>query len=164
MRSSRRGVFAALGLPCLASLLLLVAGVAVLLAGCAADGDVTTTAAPPPEAATQPTPGKPDPAVAEPGGPQSSNLVVTDRERGYLNALAAAGVHASSEVVALSIGSSVCQAKAAGQNDQAVWDFVFPLVRGDLHDLHPEATETAMSAQVHDATAAYIRTATTDLC
>lgn len=123
-----------------------------------------TTAAPPADAGAGASPGKPDPAVAGTAGPESSNLVVTDRERGYLDALAAAGVHRSSDVMALSIGSYVCQAKAAGQNDQAVWDFVFPLVRGDVHDMHPEATVTAMAPQVDDATAAYIRTATTELC
>ena len=56
------------------------------------------------------------------------------------------------------------EAKAAGQSDQAVWDFVFPLVRGDVHDMNPDATMTAMAPQVHDATAEYIRIATDRLC
>ena len=38
----------------------------------------------------------------------------------------------SSNLAALSIGSYVCQARAAKQNDHAVWDFVLPLVRSDV--------------------------------
>ena len=40
----------------------------------------------------------------------------------------------SSDLTALSIGSYVCQARAARQTDQAVWDFVLPLVRNDVTD------------------------------
>ena len=40
----------------------------------------------------------------------------------------------SSDLLALSIGSYVCQAHAARQSDQAVWDFVLPMVRNDVRD------------------------------
>ena len=42
----------------------------------------------------------------------------------------------SSDLLALSIGSYVCQARAAKQSDQAVWDFVVPLVRSDVRNTH----------------------------
>jgi hypothetical protein len=132
--------------------LLSAASVAVLLSGCATSDDLMTTAAPPTDGTTQTSPG------------QSGNIVVTAEQRAYLDALANAGVHRSNDLMALSIGSYVCQAKAAGQSDQAVWDFVFPLVRGDVHDMNPDAIATAMAPQVHDATAEYIRIATERLC
>ena len=59
-------------------------------------------------------------------------MTVTTQQRGYLDALAAAGVRPSDDLMALSIGSYVCQARAAKQSDQAVWDFVLPLVRSDV--------------------------------
>ena len=121
-----------------------------------------TTAAPPKDGTTQ-SPGQSGPHAAT-GGPDSSNIVVTAEQRAYLDALAGAGVRRSTDLVALSIGSYVCQARAAGQSDQAVWDFVFPLVRGDVHDMNPDATMTAMAPQIHDATAEYIRIATDRLC
>ena len=46
----------------------------------------------------------------------------------------AAGVKPSSDLLALTIGSYVCQARAAKQSDQAVWDFVLPLVRNDVRN------------------------------
>jgi Protein of unknown function (DUF732) len=143
--------------------LLSAASVAVLLSGCASSDDLMTTAAPPRDATNQSAPGQSGPHGAT-GEPDSSNIVVTPEQRAYLDALAGAGVRRSNDLMALSIGSYVCQAKAAGQSDQAVWDFVFPLVRGDVHDMNPDATMTAMAPQVHDATAEYIRIATDRLC
>ena len=67
--------------------------------------------------------------------------------------------------MALSIGSYVCQARAAGQSDQAVWDFVLPLVRGDVARLACRCVGCVDDrAQVDDATAEYIRIATERLC
>lgn len=96
------------------------------------------------------------------GGP-SQALRVTNQQRGYLNALSAAGVPSSSELRSLSIGSSVCQARAAKQSDQAVWDFILPLVRSDVRATRP-ATERTTAADVDSATADYIRIATERLC
>ncbi len=101
---------------------------------------------------------------ADTGQPESSNLSVTPDQRSYLDALAAAGVPASSDLMALSIGSYICQAHGAGQTDEAVRDFVLPLVRGDLHDSHPDSSVASMTSQVDDATSAYIRIATDRLC
>jgi hypothetical protein len=64
----------------------------------------------------------------------------------YLDGLAAAGVRRSTDLVALSIGSYICQGRAAGQPDQAVWDFVFPMVHGDLDDVDDHGATTGDSA------------------
>ena len=147
--------------------LLVAASTAVLLCGCAPGDDVMTTASVPHDAgvaASSASPGAGDPDLAAAAEPTSSNLAVTAEQRAYLDALAASGVHPSSDLMALSIGSYICQAHAAGQSDQAVRDFVLPLVRGDVHDAHPGAAATSMTGQVDDTTSAYIRIATDRLC
>lgn len=98
---------------------------------------------------------------------QSNALVVTPRQRAYLDALDVAGVTPSSDLTALSIGSYVCHAHAAGQTDQAVWDFVAPLVRNDLTDPDNHDGVKAMlpsASRLSSATAVYIRIATERLC
>ena len=90
-------------------------------------------------------------------------LVVSTHQRGYLDALAGAGVRASSDLVALSIGSYVCQARAAHQTDQAVWDFVLPMVRADVRDSGNDSTAPP-TGEVNSVTADYIRIATDKLC
>lgn len=88
-----------------------------------------------------------------PAGAQSNALLVTPRQRSFLDALESAGVRSSSDLNALSIGSYVCQAQAAKQSQQAVWDFVAPMVRNDVSAPDPRT-----------ATADYIRIATDQLC
>ncbi len=88
---------------------------------------------------------------------------MTAQQRGYLDALTSAGVKPSSNLMALSIGSYVCQAHAAKQNDQAVWDFVLPLVRSDVRDARLSSMAPS-AADVNSATADYIRIATERLC
>lgn len=88
---------------------------------------------------------------------------MTDRQRGYLDALKASGVTPSNALHALSIGSYVCQAKAARQNDQAVWDLVLPLARSDVRAAHPNE-ESPGADEVNATTADYIRIATERLC
>jgi hypothetical protein len=57
----------------------------------------------------------------------------------------------------------VCQARAAKQSDQAVWDFVLPMVRSDVRD--GGLSSMAPSAgKVDSVTADYIRIATERLC
>jgi hypothetical protein len=90
-------------------------------------------------------------------------LVVNPHQRAYLDSLGAAGVKPSSELVALSIGSYVCQARAANQTDQAVWDFVLPMVRGDVRDAHSSVAPPP-AGEVNSVTADYIRIATDELC
>jgi uncharacterized protein DUF732 len=105
--------------------------------------------------------------IAQPPGQQdggpSEALHATPRQRAYLDALTAAGVQPSTELVALSIGSYVCQARAAEQSDQAVWDFVLPMVRGDVRDAHV-SSQAPPAGEVNSATADYIRIATERLC
>jgi len=90
-------------------------------------------------------------------------LTVTGQQRAYLDALRAAGVKPSSDLLALSIGSYVCQARAAKQSDQGVWDFVVPLVRNDVRNNHVSSMAPA-AGEVDSATADYIRIATERLC
>jgi hypothetical protein len=142
--------------------LLLTATAAVLLSGCTSTGAVTTSvsAARGPGATTNPMlSGDLLP------GPSASNVTVSPNQHHYLDALTAAGIHPSSDLQALSIGSYVCQARAAGQSDQAVWAFVMPLVRGDVNDVdatHPVGDHQAPS--IDAITAEYIRIATDRLC
>jgi hypothetical protein len=105
---------------------------------------------------------------ALPGQPESPQeppvqLVVSGRQRLYLDALAAGGVEPSSDLLALRIGSYICQARAAGQTDQAVWDYVYPLVNNDVHHAHIDAMEPTAN-DVNVATHSYIRIATDRLC
>ena len=107
------------------------------------------------------------PPVRRPPNGQSNALVVTGQQRAYLDALNAAGVKPSSDLLALCIGSYVCQARAAKQTDQAVWDFVLPLVRNDVRDDHATSSirvAPTTAADVNAATADYIRIATERLC
>jgi hypothetical protein len=114
-------------------------------------------------------------AQAAPPGPvhaggQSNALVVTPRQRAYLDALAAAGVQRSSDLAALSIGSHICQARAARHTDQQVWDYILPMVRSDvsgaarISSIAPSGRRPPSAAEVNAATADYIRIATERLC
>jgi Protein of unknown function (DUF732) len=107
-------------------------------------------------------PGAQAPGPNQLGG-QSNALVVTPQQRAYLDALKGAGVKPSSDLIALSIGSYVCQSRAAKQSDQAVWDFVLPLVRSDVRGASL-ASMAPSAAEVDAATADYIRIATERLC
>jgi Protein of unknown function (DUF732) len=137
---------------------LLVASAAVMLAGCASADDFLANVAVPALPTTSSTTTHQGPAAMDLGtdGGAPSNLVVTAHQRDYLNTLDATGVHPASDLLALSIGSYICQAQAAGQSDQAVRDFVLPLVREDR--------KHAAAAQVDAATDEYIRVATDRLC
>lgn len=94
---------------------------------------------------------------------QPRAMTVTPEQREYLDALTAVGVRPSDELLALSIGSYVCQARAAKQSDQEVWAFVVPLVRSDV-GTDEMGTRAPSRAQVDEATADYIRIATERLC
>ena len=131
-----------------------------LLIGCGSGEDLVTTAAAPDG---QPAVHATDTALSPDNAMQSAKLDVTPTQRTFLDALSAAGVHPSSELQALSIGSSVCQAHAAGQSDQAVWDYIAPMVRSDVADGQPSTTPRATS-ELQSVTADYIRIATQRLC
>jgi hypothetical protein len=109
-------------------------------------------------------------AEAKGSGPQTpaegadpSTLTVTPQQRTYLDALKATGVKPSTDLLALSIGSYVCQARAAKQSEAAVRDYVTPLVRGDVRNTQLNAVAPPPS-EVDALTADYIRIATERLC
>ena len=136
-----------------------VLATAAMLTGCtAADGLMTSMQLPAgdgPSASTSDTPtdaGPAGPGLAQ--APPDRLVVVTGQQRAYLDALAGAGVRPSSDLLALRIGSYICQARAAGQSPQAVWDSVHPLVRSDV----------GKGTDVDAATNSYIRIATERLC
>lgn len=132
--------------------------VAALLTGCAGTVDVAQPM--PPAAAPESDPGIEARANRTDGG--SHLVTVTGQQRAYLDALRAAGVTPSDELIALSIGSYVCQARAARQSDQALWDFVVPLVRNDIGDRY--APGPPPQAEVDATAAQYIRIAAEQLC
>ncbi|WP_019972604.1 hypothetical protein [Mycobacterium sp. 141] len=147
--------------------LVLAASAALLLSGCGMGSDVM-------EPLAMPTSQIND-AHPQSGAPSStpSSPVLNAQQRSYLDALAAAGVKPSSDLQALTIGSYVCQARAAKQNDQAVWDLVLPLVRSDVHAEHavddtvPAWDDSAGDVSAGEVTTAatdYIRIATEQLC
>lgn len=145
--------------------LLLIVTAAAALSACSGE-DVRATIGMP---TTESAPAHGTSSAAAPGPPsaggRSNALVVTDRQRGYLDALAAAGVQPSSDLLALSIGSYVCQARAAKHDDKEVWDSVYPQVRSDMEDQSDRRSGTAPSAPDVDAmTSDYIRIATERLC
>ena len=146
---------------------LLMAGLlgptAWLLIGCSSGEDLVTTAAAPAglPAGTDHSQGIP---LSPDNDMQSAKVDVTPAQRAFLDALTAVGVHPSSELQALSIGSSVCQAHAAGQSDQAVWDYIAPMVRSDVADDNPLSPHTVSDLQLNAVTADYIRIATQRLC
>lgn len=147
------------------SVLLLITAMSALLTACSGDDVMATIGLPTSEAA--PAHGR---AGAAPPGPPSANgqsnaLVVTDRQQGYLDALTAAGVTPSSDLIALSIGSYICQARIAKHDEQAVWDSVLPLVRSDVSDRADRVSAVQPSTvDVNALTSDYIRIATERLC
>lgn len=142
---------------------------AAWLTGCSLGSDMIAGTGT--EVETAPPHGQATAARPGPGNLNSTSnaLVVTPHQQSYLDALRAAGVTPSSDLSALSIGSYVCQARAARQTDEAVWDFVAPLVRDDVSDTDGSDTdgaraETPSAGDIHSATADYIRIATDRLC
>lgn len=141
----------------------LLAAIAALLTGCTSgDGMLPTMSVPPPETMQSRADAKggaqPPAASSQPG-----TLTVTRQQRAYLDALKATGVRPSSDLLALSIGSYVCQARAAKQSDQAVRDYVTPLVRNDVRNTQLNAVAPPVS-EVDAVTDDYIRIATERLC
>lgn len=94
---------------------------------------------------------------------RTGRVAITSQQHVYLDELKAAGIDPSSELLALSIGSYVCQARAAKQGEQAVRDFVLPLVRSDVRDAH-SGRAAPSAAEIDAAATDYIRIATEHLC
>jgi hypothetical protein len=127
-----------------------IAGVAWLPTGCGSGADLMSTVALPSQQSTGTADGV-DMGLTAEAGPQSGKLVLTPAQRGYLDDLTAAGVHPSSELRALSIGSYVCQARGAGQGDDAVRDSVAPMVRSDVAKSNASAPQSASVIQADAA-------------
>jgi Protein of unknown function (DUF732) len=141
----------------------LVAFSAAVLTGCSAADDVMAAVGLP-TSETAPAHGQSGALTAGPVQPNgSSQLIVTGQQRAYLDALKAAGVKPSSDLIALSIGSYVCQARAAKRSEQGVWDFVMPLVRSDVRSTRMSSMAPSTD-DVNSVTADYIRIATDKLC
>jgi hypothetical protein len=58
----------------------------------------------------------------------------------------------------------VCQARAAGQSDQAVWDSVAPMVRSDVADSQGREAPDVAYLEVDTSISRYIGIATQKLC
>lgn len=137
---------------------------ALVVSGCGMGDDVMATMGmQPAETTASDSSAQPfaAPPAVEPG--EDPELVVTPTQQEFLDAVSEAGLNPSSELSALNIGSCVCQAKAARQSDQEVWDFVLPMVRGDVRDSYAESVAPP-AGQVNSETSDYIRIATETLC
>ena len=136
--------------------------VAALLAGCTSgDGMLPAMSVQPPSTVQSRAEARGGLPPAADTGP--SNLTVSRQQRAYLDALKAAGLRPSSDLLALSIGSYVCQARAAKQSETAVRDYVMPLVRSDVRNTQLNAAAPPAS-EVDAVMADYIRIATERLC
>lgn len=118
-----------------------MAPAAWLLAGCGSGGDLISTVALPSMQTTGYAEGV-DMPVSPDGGRQAGSPELTAAQHDYLAALASADIHPTNELRALSIGAYVCQARAAGQSDQAVWDSVAPMVRSDVIEASAGSRQT----------------------
>jgi hypothetical protein len=136
---------------------------ALLLVGCSSGSDLLTSVALPSEQSRTLIAHDGLPSLTAGEENQAGKVDVTPGQRAYLDALHLAGIFPSSDLRALSIGSSVCQAHAAGQSDEAVWDYIAPMVRSDVADAVP-SPRSASDIQVNTVTADYIRIATQRLC
>lgn len=122
-----------------------MAPAAWLLAACGAGDELISTVALPSQQTSGYAEGADMPMAAD-AGRMSGTPELTPAQRDYLAALAAAGIHPTNELRALSIGAYVCQARAAGQSDQTVWDSVAPMVRSDVLAA-PSGSAPAAAAQ-----------------
>lgn len=138
---------------------------AVVMCGCSFSDDMITTIGLPSSTSAGHSDGLGGiaPPAASVAGGRHEHMPMSHQQQSYLDALGTAGVHPSDEIIALTIGSYVCQARAAKQTDQAVWDFVLPLVRADVREAHVSSTAPP-TGEVDATTADYIRIATEQLC
>ena len=122
----------------------------------------TMTVSPPPSTQSLAQAQGSGPRLLGEGAQSDERLTVTVQQRAYLDGLKAAGIRPSTDLLALSIGSYICQARAAKQSDQALRDYVRPMVRSDLRNI--QMNTDAPPAEVDGVTADYIRIATERLC
>ena len=139
--------------------LVVAVSAASLLTACDAGGDLMAPLAQP---ASQVNGAQPQAASAPPEEGRPGELAVTSQQHTYLDELKGIGINPSSQLLALSIGSYVCQAHAARLNDQAVRDLVLPLVRNDVRAAR--SSESPTPDEIDAAATDYIRIATEHLC
>lgn len=141
----------------------LVTPAALLLGACSSGADLMSSVALPSQQTEDFVDGVGVPSTAD-GLSAPGRLDLTLVQREYLDALLAAGIHPSSELRALSVGSYVCQARAAGQHEQAVWDYVAPMVRSDVADAQAATPQAPAAVPADMAITGYIRVASERLC
>lgn len=142
-----------------------MAPAAWLLAGCGSSGgDLISTVALPSQQTTGYVDGV-DLPISPESGRQNSEPDLTPSQRDYLGALSAAGIRPSNDLRALRIGAYVCQARAAGQSDQTVWDAVAPMVRSDVIEASTGSPQSpATTTNVDAVVGEVIHIATQKLC
>lgn len=140
--------------------LVVAVSAASLLTACNAGGDIMAPLALP---TSQINGAQPQAVSAQPQQGRTGQLAITSQQQTYLDELKAAGIAPSSQLLALSIGSYVCQFRAARKNDQAVRDFVLPLVRSDVQAART-GSDSPTPGEVDAAATDYIRIATEHLC
>lgn len=141
-----------------------MAPAACLIAGCGSGADLVSSVALPTRQEQGFIDGIGVPPTAEAVTGSSGRMQLTPAQQGYLDALVAAGIHPSSELRALSIGSYICQARAAGQREPAVWEYVAPMVRSDVADSQAATPQAPAAVAADAAIAGYIRVASERLC
>lgn len=133
------------------------------LTGCSSSGgDLISTVALPSQQSLEASEGDGMDVAADAGLAGKPSL--TPAQRSYLDGLLAAGVQPANELRALSIGAYVCQARAAGQSDQAVWDAVAPMVRSDLADSKSATPAEIAPLDANTAIGHYVGIAQQKLC
>jgi hypothetical protein len=140
----------------------LIAPAAWLLTGCSAGPDLMSTVVLPSEQTPGSVGGDATAAAPDPGS--QAKLELTSIQRGYLDALVEAGIDPPTQLRALSIGSYVCQARAAGQSPEAVREYVAPMVRSDIADANASTPQSAAVIGADAAIDGYIRIAGQRLC
>lgn len=140
--------------------------IAWLLVGCSSSGGdlISTVALPSQQSVAAAESDGFDLSSPSDVGRMSGQPDLTPNQRGYLDGLTAAGVRPTNDLRALSIGAYVCQARAAGQNEQAVWDSVAPMVRSDMSDTHGLEAPEVSYLDVDTTIGQYIGIATQRLC
>ncbi len=142
----------------------LVAPAALLLSAACGDGaDLVSTVALPSEQSSDFADGAGAAIAAPDTVPPGVALELTPGQRDYLDALAADGIRPSSDLQALSIGSYVCQARAAGHDENLVRDHIAPMVRSDVASAQASAPRAAR-VNADAVIAGYLRIATERLC
>ena len=134
-----------------------------VLAGCGSGGDLISNVALPSQQTTGYAEGADLPLSPE-ADRQSVKPDLTPAQRDYLGALAEAGIHSSNDLRALSIGAYVCQARAAGQSDQTVWDSVAPMVRSDVIGVSAGSPQSPEVTNIDTIVGNFIHIATQKLC